>query len=151
MLILAVVSSGVYKALLLLHLLSVVVAFSPAVVHAIAGPGLMKEDEDAGRRFAGIAAANNRMVHLPALLVVGVLGFALVGVSDEAWKFSDLWVSISALLWLVIAGIISAVVVPGNRKVAAGDRAAESRVAAAGGIATLLFVIVMFLMVVKPG
>jgi len=151
MLIVAAVGSGVYKALLLLHIIAVLVAFAPAVVHALAGPRLMKVDEEAGRRFAGVAADDDRTVHLPALLAVGVLGFALVGASGEVWKFSEPWVYISALLWLAIGGVIGAVVIPGNKKVAAGDRAAESRVAAAGGIASLLLLVVLFLMVVKPG
>jgi hypothetical protein len=60
-------------------------------------------------------------------------------------------VFISALLWLAIGGIVSAVIIPGEKQVASGDRAAESKVAAAGGIATLLVLVVLFLMVVKPG
>jgi len=151
MLIVGVVGSGVYKVLLLLHIGAVLVAFAPAVVHALAGPRLMKVDEPAGRHFAGVAADDDRTVHLPALLAVGVLGFALVGASGEAWKLSDPWVFISAILWLVIGAVIGAVIIPGNKKVAGGDRAAESRVAAAGGIASLLLVVVLFLMVVKPG
>jgi len=151
MLILASVNSGVYKALLLLHILSVIVALAPAVVRPLTGPRLLKDDEAAAARFAGVSAGNQRMVHLPALLAAGILGFALVGASGETWKFSELWVSISALLWLVIGGIIGAVIVPGERQTAAGDKAAESKVAAAGGIVSLLFVVVLFLMVVKPG
>ena len=151
MFMLARVGSGVYQLLLILHLLSVVIAFAPAVVHPLTGPRMMKEDESAGRRFSGAAAAVSRTVYLPALLAVGILGFAMVGISDQAFRFSDPWVFISALLWLVIGGIVSAVIIPGEKQVAAGDRAAESKVAAAGGIATLLFLVVLFLMVVKPG
>jgi len=149
--VLARFNSGAYQLVLFLHILSVIVAFAPAVVHSLTGPRLMKEDEAAGRKFLGVAAANDRMVYLPALLVVGILGLALVVISDDVYKFSDPWVSISALLWLVIGGIIGAVIVPAERKAAGGDRAAESRLAAAGGIATLLLLVVLFLMVVKPG
>ena len=148
--VLARVGSGVYQALLILHILSVLVAFAPAVAHPLTGPRIMKEDEAAGQRFSAAVAVVSRQVYLPALLAVGVLGFALVGISDEQWKFSDPWVFISALLWLAIGGIVSAVIIPGERKVGTGDRAAESRVAAAGGIATLLLLVVLFLMVVKP-
>lgn len=151
MFLLARVGSGVYNALLLLHILAVLVAFAPAVINPIVGPRLYKDDEAAGQKFSGVSASNTRTVHLPALLAVGILGFALVGISDEAFKFTDPWVFISALLWLAIGGIVSAVIVPGEKQVAAGDRAAESKVAAGGGIATLLFVVVLFLMVVKPG
>ena len=151
MVLLARVGSGVYNAVLLLHILSVIVAFAPAVVNPLTGPRLYKDDESAGQRYSAVSAVNSRQVYLPALAVVGLLGFALVGISDEQWKFSDPWVFISAILWLVIAGIVSAVVIPGEKQMAGGDRAAESRVAAAGGVATLLFLVVLFLMVVKPG
>ncbi len=149
--VLARVGSGIYNLLLLLHILSVIVAFAPAVAHPLTGPRLMKDDEEAGRRLSAVLAINSRQVYLPALLAVGILGFALVGISDEAWKFTDPWVFISALLWLAIGGIVGAVIIPGERQVGAGDRAAESKVAAAGGIATLLFLVVLFLMVFKPG
>lgn len=151
MFLLARVGSGVYNAVLLLHILAVLVAFAPAVINPIVGPRLYKVDEAAGQKFSGVAAANTRTVHLPALLAVGILGFALVGISDEAFRFGDPWVFISALLWLAIGGIVGAVIAPGERQMAAGDRAAESKVAAAGGVATLLLLVVLFLMVVKPG
>ncbi len=111
--------------LLLLRITAPLVAFALAGVHALAGPRLMKVDEAAGRRFAGVAADDDRTVYLPALLAVGVLGFALVGASGEAWSFSDPWVFISAVLWLVIGGVIGAAIIPGNEKVAGGDRAAD--------------------------
>jgi hypothetical protein len=151
MFLLARVGSGFYQLLLILHLLSVVVAFAPAVVHAVTGPRLLKEAEAAGRTFFGVAVGNERTVYLPALLAVGILGFALVGISDEAFKFTDAWVLIAALLWLAIGGVVSAMIVPGEKQVAAGDRAAEAKVAAGGGIVSLLFLVVLFLMVVKPG
>lgn len=151
MFILAQGHSGVYELLLILHLVSVVVAFSPAIVHALTGSRLLKQDEAASRPFFRVAAGNERMVYLPALLLVGLLGFALVGMSDGAIEFSDPWVSVSALLWLIIGGLVGALIVPGERALADGDRSVESKVALAGGIVTVLFVIVVFLMVVKPG
>jgi uncharacterized membrane protein len=151
MLTLAQVGSGVYQLLLILHLVSVVVAFSPAIVHAVTGTRLLKQDEGGGRSFFRVAAANERMVYLPALTVVGLLGFALVGMSDGAIKFGDPWVSASALLWLIIAGVVSAVIMPAERLLGEGDRSVESKVALGGAIVSVLFVIVVFLMVVKPG
>lgn len=151
MFLLAAVDSGAYKALLFLHIVAVVVAFSPSVVHALVGPILLRDDDASGRRFAGVAAAQQRAVHLPALLVAGILGFALVGSSGEVWKFSDPWVSVSALLWLVIGGITGALILPGQKLVAEGDRGAEAKVRMGYGIVSLLFIVVVFLMVVKPG
>ena len=151
MFILARVGSGVYNVLLILHILSILVAFAPAVVHPLLAGRLQAGDEGALRRFSGAASANTRTVHLPALLAVGVLGMGLVGVSDEAFKFTDAWVAISLLLWLVIGGVLSALVLPGERGMAEGEPGAASKVQLGGGIATVLFLVVLILMVVKPG
>ncbi len=149
MFILAQVGSGVYNMLLILHILAVVVAFAPAVVHPLVGRRLVG-DEGALRRFSGAASNNTRAVHLPALVAVGVLGIGLVGVSDGAYEFSDAWIAISLLLWLVIGGVISALVLPGERGVAEGEPGAASKVQLGGGIATVLLLVVLILMVVKP-
>lgn len=150
MLTFARVGSGVYNVLLILHLLSIVVAFAPAVIHPLVAARLAG-DEGALRRFAGAISTNTRTVHLPALLLVGLLGFALVGMSGDAFKFSDPWVAISALLWLVIGGVMSALVLPGELGLAAGEAGAAEKVRLGGGIATVLFLVVLCLMVVKPG
>ena len=149
MFLLARVRDDAYNVLLILHLVSIVVAFAPAVVHPLTAARL-KGDAAAEQRFSGSAVTNTRTVYLPALLLVGILGFAMVGISDEAFKFSDLWVMISAILWLVIGGIVSAVLIPAEKQLAAGDRSAEKKVQMAGIALTLLFVIVVYLMVFKP-
>ena len=151
MFILARVGSGVYNVLLMLHIVSVIVAFAPAVIHPLVASRLQAADEGALRRFCAAASANTRAVHLPALLAVGVLGMGLVGVSDQAFEFSDPWVAISLVLWLAIGGVISAMVLPGERGMAAGEAGAASKVQLGGTIATLLLLVVVFLMVFKPG
>jgi len=146
----AQVGSGVYQLLLILHLLSVLVAFAPAVVHPLTESRLAKDDQGI-RLFSVTAAANTRTVYLPALVAAGVLGLGLVGVSDGAIKLSDPWVGMAMLLWLGIAGVISAVVLPGERGMATGEAGAEAKVRVGGIIATLLLIVVLALMVVKPG
>ena len=150
MFILGQVGSGVYNLLLILHILAVVVAFAPAVVHPLVGRRLVG-DEGALRRFSGATSNNTRTVHLPALLAVGVLGMGLVGVSGGAYEFSDAWIAISLLLWLAIGGVISALVLPGERGTAEGEPGAASKVQLGGAICTVLFLVVLTLMVVKPG
>ena len=151
MFILARVGDGVYQLLLILHILAVIVAFAPAVVHPLVARRLQAEEEGALRRFAGATSINTRTVHLPALLVVGVLGMGLVGVSDKVFKFSDPWVAISIVLWLALGGVLSAMVLPGERGMAAGEPGAAEKTQLGGTIATLLLLVVLFLMVVKPG
>lgn len=151
MFLLARVRDGVYNVLLILHILSVVVAFAPSIVHPLVAKRLGEQDEGAGRRFAGAASGNNRSVHLPALVAVGVLGMGLVGVSGGVFKFTDPWIAVSLLLWLVIGGVLSAMVLPGEREMGAGEAGAASKVQTGWAIVGVLFLVVLILMVVKPG
>jgi amino acid transporter len=80
--------------------------------------------------------------------------------SDKQWKFSQPWVSVSLVLYIVIVGIAHAVVFPSYRKINSFLRspspppaeiaALEKRIAAVSGVNSLMFVAVLFLMVVKP-
>ena len=149
--LLASVDSSAYKVVLVLHILAVVVAFSPAFVNPFAGTALKKQDAGAQRAFFGVSAANGRKVYLPALVLVPILGMALLGMSDEVYKFKQAWVWLSLLLWIAITGLVTGGILPNERKGAAGDADAEQKVATFGAIATVLFVVVVVLMVFKPG
>lgn len=144
------INSGVYQLLLILHILAVIVAFAPAVAHPLMGNRL-RGDGGAARSFSLAASVATRTVYLPALVLVGVLGFGLVAVSDGAFEFGDPWVSAAILLWLIIAAVVGAVILPAERLLGEGDAGAESKLRAGGGVISLLLVVVLFLMVVKPG
>lgn len=149
--LLARVGSGVYDTLLILHILSVIVAFAPAIVHPLTGTRLLRQDEGAARRFFSVSAANGRAVYLPALGLVGLLGFALVGASGKTYEFKDPWVGIAIVLWVAIAGMVSAVILPAERGSATGEAGAAKKLQLGGSIATVLLIVVVILMVVKPG
>ena len=150
MLLAAADSSG-YKVVLVLHILAVVVAFSPTFVNPFVSARLKKEERGAERRFAGVASRNTRSIYLPAGVLIPIFGMALVGMSDKAYRVSQTWVWLSLVLWVAIMGLISGVVLPGERAVSQGDEKAESRIVAGGAAATVLFVVVVVLMVFKPG
>ena len=90
-------------------------------------------------------------------MLSGVFGGALIGLSkpsDDAevlWKFEQTWIWLGIVIWVVLCGLVSGVILPAERKVAAGDLSAQKRVQTAGGIATLLLVVQVALMVFKPG
>jgi hypothetical protein len=75
----------------------------------------------------------------------------MVLVSDPVLDFDQAWVSLAFLVWIAICGVISAMLLPAERKAAAGDEAAELLVARAGQIATLLTLVMLYLMIWKPG
>jgi len=148
--ILAEVGSTLYKVLFLGHMITFVAAFAAAVVN----PVLMaraKADGDQGalHRLAGHIASNGRQIHLPALVLLGGFGLAMVFEGDLG--FDSTWVSLAFLVWLAMCGIITGLVLPNERKLAAGDGAAERLVERGGQLVTLLLLVMLYLMIWKPG
>ena len=148
-----------FKILLALHLLTAIFAVGP-LVHAAttASRGLRKAD-------AGATASSARTVKIYANVsfLVVVFGFGLMSAkapwdkSQKVAEFSDPYIWISALLWLVAVGIATGVLVPALERatetIGAGGsvQALTARVAAAGGVVGLIFAVIVFLMVYKPG
>lgn len=151
---------GMYKVMLFLHLASVVAAFGAMVVH----PLMDARSKDAGpetrRSLMGWMAKNGRMVHFPALVLVGVFGLGMVfsskveGSDENLFGFDQAWVSLSLLVWIAICGIVSGMLMPAERKLAAGAgdvEALEKKIAIGGQITTVLFLVMLYLMIWKPG
>lgn len=156
--VLAAISDRSYELVLVLHIISVVVAFAPAVAHPLTGARFRTlEGDDGVVRFSAAIAQPGRWVYFPALVLSGVFGGALIGMSkptadaEVLWKFEQTWIWLGITIWIVLCGIVSGVILPSERKVAAGDLTAQKRVEAAGGIATILVVVQIGLMVFKPG
>jgi uncharacterized membrane protein len=147
----AAIGDGLYKALFLGHVVSFLVAFAPAVIHPILAAQAKADGEAVLVPVARHLADNGRRVHFPALVLVGGFGLAMVLASDDVWAFDQAWISLSFLVWLAICGIVSAVVLPNERRFADGDLAAEAKVAMGGQIATVLLLVMLYLMIWKPG
>lgn len=147
-----------YKLLLALHLLTAIFAVGP-LVHAVttAARGLRTAD-------AAATASSARMARIYAYvsLAVVIFGFGVMSSTNpythkETASFGELWIWLSALLWLVAVALTLAVIVPALEKATATIGAAgpvdslKGRVAASGGIVGLIFAVVVFLMVYRPG
>lgn len=140
-----------YKLFFLLHILTVIVAFAPAFVWPVVSVKLKKQGKPVGPAIGALAAGNNAMVHGPALVLTGLFGFGLIGMSDKAWEFSQAWVSVAMLLWFIMLGVWFGLMVPAEKRAAAGDAAAEKLQSMAGGILHLLLVLMLIDMIWKPG
>ena len=150
--ILAAYGDTLFKVLFLGHILSLVVAFAPAVVNPILMAKVKAQDDESTLvRVASHLASNGRQIHFPALIAVGGFGIAMVLASDEVIGFGDTWVSLAFLLWLAIGGLVLALLLPNERKLAAGDLEAEAKVALGGQIVTVLTLVMLYLMIWKPG
>ncbi len=123
--ILAAYGSGLYNVLFLGHMIAFVVAFGPAVV------------------------SNGRQINFPALVVLGAFGLALVLEGD--WDFGATWVSLAFLVWLALGGVVTGILMPNERRLATGDTAAERLIDRGGQLVTLLVLVMLYLMIWKPG
>jgi len=140
-----------YKLMLLLHILAVIVAFAPAFVWPFASVKLKKEGKPVGPAIGALAAGNTAKIHGPALVLVGLFGFGLVGMSEKAFKFDQSWVMAAIVVWFLMLGIIFGLMLPAEKKSAGGDESADKLVSMAGGIMHLLLLVMLFLMIWKPG
>ena len=145
-----------FRLLLALHLLFAIFAIGP-LVHAVttAGRGIRTGDAAA----TSTAARLTRIYSYASLLVV-LLGFGLAETKrhgKHVAEFGDTWIWLSAALWLVAIVITLGAIAPALDAVTERIRAEESvapltaRVAALGGITGVIFAVIVFLMVYKPG
>jgi predicted integral membrane protein DUF2269 len=150
--------SSMFKILLALHLLFAVFAIGPLVHGATTASRGVRTGDAAAMK----SSARMLRIYAYASLLVVVVGFGLAASTSpsthkEVAQFSDTWIWLSLLLWAVAVALVLAVVVPGlkaataalEQPVSAG--ALTARLAAAGGIVGVLFAVIIFLMVYRPG
>jgi uncharacterized membrane protein len=144
--ILATTDSTGYKILLLIHIIFVVVAFGALFVAPVLG-----RVEGASRGVATGMVTFIQRFALPSVILVGLLGFGLIGMSGKEYKFSTPWVGPAILLWLIEIGVYVGGILPAEKKVAGGDESAQKMLPMFTGISHLILVVATFLMVFKPG
>jgi uncharacterized membrane protein len=131
------ISTG-YEVVGLLHLLAVVIAFGPLFFY----PSLQ-------RAGAGATVAKLHLrLSLPALALAWVFGMALVGMSDEAIEMSETWVILAIIGWVVLMVVSWFLIRPALTDTSV---AAKGRLAMGIGITHLLLIVLLYLMVFKPG
>jgi uncharacterized membrane protein len=150
--LIAAIGDTGYDLLLVLHILAVVVTFAPAAIN----PLLERHFERNGgepvlANWAGFTSFYTSRIALPGLVVVLLTGVFLILASDEIWEFSQTWISLAFLVWIAIGGVVSAMILKGEKQLAAGDMSGRQLVARGGAIATVLLVVMLYLMVFKPG
>lgn len=148
--ILAAYNDSVYDIVLYVHVIAAFIAMAPAVAHPI-----MLELEKR-RPDPDVPALASRMVgpsriYAVALVVAGLVGFGMISLSDNVISFGDTWVWLSIVIWLALNGVLHAMMFPAERAMAAGDPAGLARADRIGPILGVLSLVLIFLMVTKPG
>ena len=147
--------TGVYAVVLVLHLLTAVFLVGPLAVAAVTSPRHAR----AGRVDALRDSARTTRLYAIGTVLTVLLGSAMIGLGEtgDAWTMGQAWVSASYALWIVALALTLGLVVPGQRAAVkaleGGGKAdsAASRIAIGGGLAMLAWVVIIVLMVVKPG
>ena len=119
---------------------SVIVAFAPAVIAVLPG----------GRDGAlGLIDRAGRQVYSPALILAGFFGIMLIVTSDvggvSVYEFSDTFVSLAFVVWIAMNGVFHALVLAGQKQ---ND---EKKVNNGQAIMTVLLIVMLYLMIWKPG
>ena len=144
------------KLLLAAHLVLAVFAIGP-LVHAAttAGRGIRTGDGAA-------TASSSRMLRIYSYVsvLVVVAGIGLMSQKRQGralGEFADTWIWLSLVMWLVAVVLVLGVIVPtldrATKQIAAEESVLSltARVAAAGGIVAILFLVIVVLMLYKPG
>ena len=140
-----------YNVMLFLHIVTALVAFAPAFVHPLLANQTRALDADNRGKVIGMMAGNGRRIYAPALILTGLFGFAMQGMSDGVIEFSQTWFWLALVLWLGMNGVLHGMLLPAERAVAGGDETAAKKVDTAGIIMTVLLAVMVYLMVFKPG
>ncbi len=144
-------NDNVYNLLLLVHIVAVVVTFAPAAINPLLERHFEKNGGEAAlTNWSGFTAFYTSRISLGGLVVLLLTGVAMI-LKFDGWEFSQTWISLSFLVWFAIAGVVSAMILKGEKQVAAGDMGGRALIAKGGPIATVLLLVMLYLMVFKPG
>lgn len=166
--------SALYKIVLILHILVAIVGIGTVMLNGLYGAESKKRPGPGG---LAIAQANYRVSMVAEIFIYAilVLGLILVWLSDGQWTFSQTWVWLSIVVFVVSLGVSHGVLLPRVRRMnalgeelAAGGpppagapagpppqvammEALGKQVGAASGVLHLMTVVLLYLMVFKPG
>jgi len=163
-------NSGIFKFLLVLHILTAIAGIGAVMWNGVYGAQAKKRPGPAGR---AVAEANYTVSSITeyARYALFVFGILLVLASDKVIKFSTTFVWLSMLLFIIAIGISHAVMFPTSKKMqalmleveqgpppsggpppqVAQMEALGQRLAVGGGVLNVLAVTILFLMIWKPG
>src|SRR4051794_38417740 len=99
--VIATLRDGTYNFVLLLHLVAVVVGFGGVLLNGLYGAQAKKRPGPGGLAITEANFFVSTKVAEIAIYLVPLFGFALVGLSDSAWSFSDAWITASIVLYVI--------------------------------------------------
>lgn len=156
------VGTNLYDLVLVLHILAVIIGFGGMFIAGFYGAEGAKRQGAEGLAIQETTMKVTSLAPTMAVYTVPILGILLILLSDDVWQFSDMWISLSFLLYIAIIVLAVTVQVPNIRRMIALRTGAEGvqatevekrakTAAAVGGALNLLWIAILVLMVFKPG
>lgn len=142
-----------YRIVLLIHILAVIIGFAPLWL----APVLVRLTASGDKAAADGLEVSILRFSLPGIGLAGLLGFGLSAMSkadgapEAMFKMSQAWISIAAVLWIVLLAVLFFVARPAIKAFRDGNAAARGRIMMATGIGHLILVVMLYLMIFKPG
>ena len=156
------VGGDLYNVVLVLHILASIIGFGGMFIAGFYGNESRSLPGREGLAVAQTTLKVTGQIPTVAVCAVPILGILLILMSEDAIKFSAMWISLSFLAYIVLMGLATGIQVPTIRRMVAmragaeGAQSAEmqamgKKVAMVGAIVNLLWVVILILMVFKPG
>lgn len=102
------IDSFVYKLFFLLHLAAIIIGFGSTFVFAMMGgkaKRLGPTDPKGAYAISHASYEAGKVLASPFIYAAGAFGLILVVVSNNAWKFSQTWISAAFVLFILAAAI----------------------------------------------
>jgi hypothetical protein len=168
MTIFAGITTGPYRVVLLLHILCAIVGLGGVMLNGIYGVSTRKA---VGRGATVLVQANAKATKIAEFFIyaVPVFGFALIGMSDDAWGFDQTWIWLSVVVYAIALAISVGLLLPAFRQfsqtitgleagtivpsaaVDAGLDGLLKKQAVMGSTLHVITVVILVLMIWKPG
>jgi hypothetical protein len=112
------INSGIYKLVLMLHILTAIIGFGAVFLNGIYG---QQAKSRRGSEGLAISEANYLVSKVGEYFIyaVFVLGVLLVVLSDDVWDFSDSWIVGAIVLYALGLGLSHGVQTPNVRRMIA--------------------------------
>jgi uncharacterized membrane protein len=110
------INSGIYKLVLVLHILSAIVGFGAVFLNGIYG---QQARSRGGPEGLAITQANFLVSRIGQFFIYAVFlfGVLLVVLSDKAWSFSDSWIAAAIVLYIIGIGLSHGLLYPNVRRI----------------------------------
>jgi small-conductance mechanosensitive channel len=165
------VSSFAYRLFFLLHILSAIIGFGGVILNGLYAQRARKRPPAEALAVVEDNAWVSMKVAEIFIYLTALFGLGLVGLSDKVWKFSQTWVWLAIVVYVVAIGISHGLLMPRVKRLIALMREIATGPAPVGGpppqagelakigpqiggismVLNLSLVVILVLMIWKPG